>query len=76
MISNRELAKELDRVLRGVLLALDESAAIVRERSHEDEAAEYSAAVGTVFLCIYSHILDKIYCDHPELAPPLWKGDP
>jgi len=74
MIANKELAKELDSVLQGVFLALDQSAALVRERS-EAEAEAYATAVGTVFMCIYSHILDPIYCDHPDIAPPLWSMD-
>lgn len=74
MIADKELAKELDSVLRGVLLALDQSAALVRDRSEADGDA-YAAAVGNVFMCIYSHILDPIYSDHPEIAPPLWSMD-
>lgn len=74
MIANRELANELDSVLQDVFRALDQSAALVRERS-ESEASAYAAAVGTVFMCIYSHILDPIYCEHPDLAPPLWSMD-
>ena len=74
MIADIELAKQLDSVLRGVMLALDESAALVRRQS-EPEAARYAAAVGTVFMCIYSHILDPIYEDHPEIAPAGWSMD-
>ena len=74
MIANRELALELDSVLREVFLALDKSASLVRERS-ETEAAAYAAAVGTVYMSIYSHILDPIYCDHPDIAPTLWSAN-
>jgi len=74
MIKNKELAKELDSVLQGVFVALDRSAALVREQSQE-EAPVYAAAVAAVFMSIYSHILDPIYCDHPDLAPPLWNMD-
>ena len=35
-------------------------------------ALEYASAVGTVVMCLYSHILDPIYVDHPEMAPPSW----
>jgi hypothetical protein len=74
MIKNKDLAKELDIVLKGVCLALDESAALVRKRS-EEEAAAYAAAIAKIFLCIYSEILDPLYCDHPDLAPALWERD-
>jgi hypothetical protein len=45
MITDKELAKEVDVILRGVFLALDRSAALVRRES-EEEAAAYVAAVG------------------------------
>jgi hypothetical protein len=72
MIANRDLAKELNSVLQGVFRALDQSAALVRQRS-EKESAAYATAVGKIFMCIYSEILDPIYCEHPDLAPPHWE---
>jgi hypothetical protein len=75
MITDRELAKKLDSLLRGVMLALDQSAALVREQS-EHEAARYAAGVGAVFMCINSHLLDPIYVDHPDIAPPSWTLEP
>jgi hypothetical protein len=74
MILDANLAKELDAILQGVFRALDESAALVRERS-DSEAEAYATAVGEVFMCIYHEILDPIYRDHPELAPPSWSMD-
>lgn len=75
MIEDKELAKEVDLILRGVFSALDQSAALVRQRSNEGEVATYVAAVGKVFMCIYAEIVDPLYCDHPDLAPPLWNMD-
>ena len=74
MIANKELAKEVDSALQGFFRALDESAALVRERS-PIEGAAYATGIGHVFMCIYSHILDPIYMDHPDIAPPLWSMD-
>ena len=74
MIANKELAKEIDVILRSVFSALDQSAALVRQQS-EEEAAAYVTAVGKVFMCIYAEIVDPLYCDHPDLAPPLWNKD-
>lgn len=74
MISNKELAKELASILQDVMLTLDKSAALVRDRSAV-EAEAYATAVGKTFMCIYSEILDPLYCDHPDLAPPGWSMD-
>ncbi len=75
MIANRELASELASTLQSVMLSLDQSAAIVRQRSSEQEATAYATAVATIFMCIYGELLDSIYCDHPDLAPPQWNMD-
>jgi hypothetical protein len=75
MIADKELAKRLDSVLRRVMLELDQSAALVREQS-EDEAARYAGGVGAVFMCIYRHLLDPLYIDHPDIAPPSWTLEP
>jgi hypothetical protein len=75
MIADKELAKQLDSVLREVMLALDQSAALVRKES-PSEAAAYAAGVGAVFMCVYSELLDSIYADHPDIAPPLWTAEP
>jgi hypothetical protein len=72
MIANKELARELASIAHEVCLDLDRSAALVRARS-ESEAAEYATAVANVFMCVYSHILDPIYVDHPDIAPPSWE---
>jgi hypothetical protein len=75
MIADKELAKRLDAVLRAVMTAMDESAALVRQES-PSEAAAYAAGVGAVFMCVYSELLDPIYIDHPDIAPPLWTLNP
>jgi hypothetical protein len=75
MIADKELAKRLDSVLRDVMLALDQSAALVRKES-PSEAAAYASGVGAVFMCVYSELLDAIYADHPDIAPPMWTAEP
>jgi hypothetical protein len=75
MIADKELAKKLDSVLREAMLALDQSAALVRKES-PSEAAAYATGVGAVFMCVYSELLDPIYVDHPDIAPQSWTLNP
>jgi hypothetical protein len=75
MIADKELAMQLDSVLREVMSALDQSAALVRKKS-PTEAAAYATGVGTVFMCVYSELLDPIYASHPDIAPPSWTMEP
>ena len=75
MIADKELAKRLDSVLRDVMLALDQSAALVRKESPA-EASAYASGVGAVFMCVYSELLDAIYAEHPDIAPPMWSAEP
>ena len=75
MIANKELAKQLSSVLNEFMLILDQSAALVRKES-PSEAAAYAAGVGAVFMCVYSELLDPIYVDHPDVAPPSWTLEP
>jgi len=75
MITDKELAKKLDVVLRETMLALDRSAALVRKES-PSEAADYVTGVAAVFMCVYSELLDPIYFDHPDIAPPSWTLKP
>jgi hypothetical protein len=75
VIADKELAKRLDSVLRDVMLTLDQSAALVRKES-PSEAAAYASGVGAIFMCVYSKLLDRIYADHPDIAPPMWTAEP
>jgi hypothetical protein len=75
MIADKELAKQLDAVLREAMSALDQSAALVRKKS-PSEAAAYATGVGAVFMCVYSELLDPIYTAHPDIAPPHWTLEP
>jgi hypothetical protein len=75
VIADKELAKRVDSVLRDVMLALDQSAALVRKES-PSEAAAYASGVGAVFMCVYSELLDAIYADHPDIAPAMWTAEP
>jgi hypothetical protein len=71
MVENSEIAKAVNQQIREACRILDESAALVR-KSAPESTSEYIVAVGKVFELISAELLDPLYRQHPEIAPPGW----
>jgi hypothetical protein len=71
MIKDLEIAKEVNQQIREACRLLDESAALVR-RAAVGDTREYVVAVGRVFEFISAELLEPLYKEHPQIAPPDW----
>jgi hypothetical protein len=70
MIQNTETAKRILAALEETCRQLRETLPIVQEDCSESEYKAYSREVAQISGRIFYLIMDPIYCQHPDLAPP------
>jgi hypothetical protein len=72
MISDNEIAQQIDSLMREVFRRIDESLALVKQKCPSDEAAAYQRATGRIVGPIVMDVLEPLYETHPELKPANW----
>ena len=72
MISDRDLAAEVSKLLQQTFQTLGESLVDVNQRCSEVEAAAYREKIGDIFYIIVFKLLEPLYEQHPHLKPSDW----
>lgn len=72
MISNRQIAQQISKLMLDVFYRLEGSIHMVKDASSLEEAAAYEKAVGKVACRIVFDVLEPLYEKHPALRPPKW----
>ncbi len=75
MISNKDVAKQVEQTMRQCSSALNESIRLVMERCPEEEFKRYRRAVAGIMADIYLEVRRPIHERFPELEPPELKRD-
>ena len=75
MISNKDVAKQVERTMRDCSAALNESIRLVMEKCPEEEFKRYRRAVGGVMAEMYLEVMQPIHQRFPDLEPPELKQD-
>ena len=70
MINDKEIAREIVRVMLDAGARIDETVALVQERGTPDELAKYRQAAGVVMSDLLFEVMNPIFERHPDLRPP------
>jgi hypothetical protein len=65
-----ETAKKVAELLSEASGRLDQSVAIVKEGESDAEFVAYRKAIGEVMGALYFRVLESLWREHPDLAPP------
>ena len=69
MIENKEIAKEIGKLMLEYGARLDASVALVRDHCTDDELRQYRKAVGKIMGEMLLEIMNPLYARHPDLKP-------
>lgn len=69
MISKKETAVEVDKMMRECSALLNESIRRVMETCPDEEFKEYRRVIGRIMGSVYFDVLEPIYRQYPELEP-------
>ena len=70
MITNKDVAREIVRVMLEAGARIDATVALVQDQATPDELAQYRQAAGVVMSDLLFEIMNPIFEQHPDLKPP------
>lgn len=73
MISNKNIAKQVEQTMRECSAALNESIRLVMEKCPEQEFKQYRKAVAGIMADIYLEVRQPIHIRFPDLEPDALK---
>ena len=74
MLSNKDTAAEVEKILRHCSDTLNDSIRRVMDTCPEEEFKAYRRVVGHIMGSIYLDVLQPIHRQHPDLEPEELKG--
>jgi len=72
MITNSDIAKQIDALMQEIYRQLEESVEMVKNKCSSEEHAAYKKAVGRIVSRIVFDALAPLYEKNPALKPPNW----
>jgi hypothetical protein len=76
MFNDKEVAKEIDALMRELSGRLNTSLWLVKERCSNEEFLQYKTVVGQLMGEMFCSVKSRIYELHPDLTPEYLKDDP
>ncbi|HEX4348924.1 MAG TPA: hypothetical protein VH251_00980 [Verrucomicrobiae bacterium] len=73
MLSNKNTAAEVEKIMREFSAALDGSTRCVMETCPHDEFNAYRLVIGQIMGSIYLDVMKPIYCRYPDLELGGWR---
>ena len=70
MITNKDVAREIVRVMLEAGARIDATVALVQDKATPEELAKYRQAAGVVMSDLLFEIMNPIFEQHPDLKPP------
>lgn len=75
MISNPEIARQINELMLSTFYRIEESVAMVERICPAGEATAYRKAAGRVAVPIVTEVLETLYAMHPTLKPANWDDE-
>jgi hypothetical protein len=75
MLSNKEIAREVESAMRQCSGILNESIRRVMETCPEEEFKAYRRTVGAIMADVYLNVVQPIHQRYPDLEPPELKRE-
>jgi hypothetical protein len=76
MLSNKDTAAQVEKMLRECSATLNESVRRVMETCPEDEFKDYRRVIGQIMGAIYLDVLQPIHRQYPDLEPEEMRRKP